>query len=89
MELVVCTLVNGVPPTIDMSFAPIPFGQLSFTTQRHNIICTENDVTNDVNTTLIADSLELAYWSKCLREPQGTFNLPIYVNFDIHSNQYK
>ena len=31
----------------------------------------------------------VAYWSKCLREPQGTFDLPTYANFDIHSNQYK
>ena len=31
---------------------------------------------------LVADSLELAYWSKCLREPQGSFDLPIYANID-------
>ena len=25
---------------------------------------------------------ELAYWSKCLREPQGSLDLPTYANFD-------
>ena len=31
---------------------------------------------------LIGDSLKLAYRSKCLREPQGTFEFTIYANFD-------